>query len=448
MLSNAGKPKLPVAPARFTAKEQGASADNCLTDCTFASFEIDGSQAQLDKYDLLAKGLGLQYMMRAQFRDLYIHHVPATGPGCDFLQDTLIGHVLAMNCGRLDAGQEMGGAGIDLGGWGSVERLTLTACIAVGNGTDGIFVELQQDKWPPVRGVKIGGCHASGNRFGISDCGAEGLIVSECVMTSNLETGYNVSAQGTAKVGGRGGLLTGSVIDGNVRDGVAIGNIPGSYTVRGNRIMHNGRYGFHQHNLKKGDAEPAFNIVIESNDITDNALDGIYIDAPICDANFYGNRIRNNGRQCERAEKGSGNSVSYTATGLVDKSANWIPDGHKGKTLTVGDMNAIVATNTDKELQLAPHRPGAPPVRAGLTLANTVFGSWIRDNRVWDNQSTKTQTHAVRIAEAGDWQTSRITDNDFIGNAASATQREGQTDNALLRDNYGLEAEKPRVTRQ
>ena len=47
------------------------------------------------------------------------------------------------------------------------------------------------------------------------------------------------------------------MIDGNLGDGVSIGNTPGPYTVAGNRISGNGRYGYREHNLSAGDDGPA-----------------------------------------------------------------------------------------------------------------------------------------------------------------------------------------------
>ena len=113
----------------------------------------------------------------------------------------MIEGLVVVGCGRLDNGVQMGGAGIGIGigGWGASERLTVTGCTRVGNGTNGIFVELQKDYWPPPRGIRITACHAEGNRFGISDWGADGLIVSGCTLMGNQEAGYDVSAQGTAR---------------------------------------------------------------------------------------------------------------------------------------------------------------------------------------------------------------------------------------------------------
>ncbi|WP_240926111.1 right-handed parallel beta-helix repeat-containing protein [Streptomyces sp. JB150] len=175
-----------------------------------------------------------------------IHDTAATGFGCDFLHDTVVEGVLAQRCGRQDPGGQMGGAGlgIGVGGWGPVERLTVSDCTAVGNGTNGIFLELQQEDWEPPRGIRITSCHCEDNRFGISGWGADGLIVTASTMIANHEAGCDVSSQGTTSVGGRGGIVTGCVIDGNLRDGVGFGNSPGPYAFRGNRISSNGRYGF------------------------------------------------------------------------------------------------------------------------------------------------------------------------------------------------------------
>ena len=80
-LANPGKPSAVTPLAYFTALEHGASCGNHLADCTFSHFEIDGSGMILPEYHVLAKGLGLQYVLRGRFHDLYIHDTPATGFG-------------------------------------------------------------------------------------------------------------------------------------------------------------------------------------------------------------------------------------------------------------------------------------------------------------------------------------------------------------------------------
>jgi hypothetical protein len=86
--------------------------------------------------------------------------------------------------------------------------------------------------------------------------------------------GYDLSSQGTTAVGGRNGIVADCVIDHNIRDGLGIGNTPGRYTFRGNHITGNGRYGYWEHNLPLGDQQPAALIVLDGNEIRDNALDG------------------------------------------------------------------------------------------------------------------------------------------------------------------------------
>ena len=457
VLCNPDAPTTPVPLAWFTSQLHGAGPDHHIEDVTFAHFEIDGAGVVTEEYDPLAKGLGLQYVLRGRFSDLYIHDTAATGFGCDFLQDTVVEGVLAARCGRQDPGDKMGGAGlgIGIGGWGMVERLTLTACTALGNGTNGIFVELQQEEWPPPRGIRITACHAEDNRFGISDWGADGLIVTSSTMVSNHEAGFDVSSQGTAGIGGRGGIVTGCVIDGNVRDGIGFGNTPGPYAFRGNRISNNGRYGYWEHNLAGGDQEPVADLVLESNDIRDNALDGIRIDADLRDPAIMGNRVRNNGRRAAPAASGGGEGVHFTSLSLTDENADWPPDGHRGKRLTVGEQNAVVTFNTSTQLALAPMRPGAgtawpdgtpeagsayrlpdsPGPRGGLTAAAAVTGAQVSNNRIWDDQQPRTQTHGVWITHAGHWTGGRVVGNDFGGNVSSATRFDTALHGGRWRDN-------------
>ncbi|MEU7057985.1 right-handed parallel beta-helix repeat-containing protein [Streptomyces sp. NPDC046197] len=457
VLDNPGARTTPVPLAWFTAAQHRAGRDNHLADLTFAHFEIDGSGVTTEEYDPLAKGLGLQYVWRGLFTDLYIHDTAATGFGCDFLQDTVVDGVLAERCGRQDNGEEMGGAGIGIGigGWGMAERLTVTACTAIGNGTNGIFVELQRDNWPPPRGIRITACHAEDNRFGISDWGADGLLVTSSTMVGNHEAGFDVSSQGTASVGGRGGIVTGCVIDGNVRDGIALGNTPGPYALRGNRISNNGRYGYWEHNLAGGDQEPAADIVLESNDIRDNALDGVRIDAAVRDSAVLGNRIRNNGRRTAGAAEGGGEGVRVARLSLTDEGADWPPDGHRGKQVRVGAQTALVTFNTATELSLAPLRPGADTawadgvpaagtayrlpaaadVRAGLAVAAAVTRPQMHGNRIGDDQRPKTQTHGLRITPDGSWTGGQAADNDLGGNAAAATLFETRPVGGRWRDN-------------
>lgn len=458
LLSNAGNRTDPTPLAFWTTVQHGASRERHIADCTFADFEIDGSDVLLPEYCYLAKGLGLQYVVRGVFRNLYIHHTAATGLGCDFLQDSVVDGVVVVGCGRLDNGQQMGGAGIGIGigGWGEIERCTIANCTTVGNGTNGIFLELQKDYWTPPRGYRIIGCHSQANRFGISDWGADGLIVSACTILGNLEAGFDVSSKGTAGVAGRGGIISDCVIDRNVRDGISMGNTPGPYTVRGNRISGNGAYGYHEHDLGRGYRGPARDMTIDGNDISDNGLDAIRIDHPMVDAVITGNRIRRNGRRCAGPTGNTGRTVRYDHRSITDEAARWRADGHRGKVVRVDGQQAMVTGNTDTELRLGERRPDSPtswptrippsgsayelpdtpPVRAGVTINALVESGTVRDNRIWDSQSEPTQTHGMWITERGRCVDCRVERNDLVGNAVAGLRVDTPPEGGRWEDNH------------
>ncbi|MBL6280448.1 right-handed parallel beta-helix repeat-containing protein [Micromonospora fiedleri] len=459
-LANPGDRTSPTPLAYFTVQKHGASRDNHIADCTFAHFEIDGSGVRLREYDVLAKGLGIQYVLRGRFHDLYIHDIPATGFGCDFLQDTFVDNLLIEHCGRLENGQWMGGAGIGIGvgGWGPVERCTVASCTTIRNGTNGIFFELQGRDWIPPRGIGVIGCHSEGNRFGISDWGTDGLVVSGCTMIGNHQAGYDVSSLGTTGVAGRGGIVTGCVIEDNVWDGFAIGNTPGPYTIEGNRVSRNGRYGYWQHNLAGGPQVPAADMIIQDNQFWDNALEGILADSSLSDPSIVGNLIRNNGRRVAPASSGGGNTVSCTERSLTDTAANWTPDGHRGKWITADGQKVIVMGNSAMKLVLAPRRPGAltawpdrtpppgaryeisasPATRAGITLAAATYRPTIHNNRVWDSQLNQTQTHGLQITDTGTCESGWVHDNRWEGNAVAATHFESAPSGGCWYHNLGL----------
>ena len=79
LLGNPGAPGAPTPLMWFTAVQHGAGPDNHLADCTFAAFQVDGSGMHLDEYDPLAKGLGLQYVLRGRFRDIWVRDTPRPG---------------------------------------------------------------------------------------------------------------------------------------------------------------------------------------------------------------------------------------------------------------------------------------------------------------------------------------------------------------------------------
>jgi hypothetical protein len=87
--------------------------------------------------------------------------------------------------------------------------------------------------------------------------------------------------------------------------------------------------------------------------------------------------------------------------------------------VVVGEQMAMVLFNTESELGLAPHRPGAgtawrsgtpaagtpyripgcPALRPGITLDTPAGVLDLDGNRIWDDQREPSQTHATWTTE-------------------------------------------------
>ena len=200
-------------------------------------------------------------------------------------------------------------------------------------------------------------------------------------------------------------------------------------------------------------------MIISGNEFWDNALDGILIDSALIDPSLAGNRLRNNGRRAEPGRLGAGDPVSYATLSLIDTAAVWLPDGHVGKTVTTDGQRAIVVSNSATELTLAHFRPGAstawpegapprgapyrlpdaPNIRAGITLSAATRSPTIRDNRAWDSQPHKTQTHGLHITGRGTCESGRVHDNDLNDNAVAATRLDTAPSGGHWYHNLGLD---------
>lgn len=156
------------------------SGTNPYTDCRFSGLEFDGSAATQSSYSVAGKALYIQNMVRPVFDYLYVHDMPATGIGVDFLQDAVFDANVVINCGRLNSGTQPGGAGIGIGvGNASItETYTLTNNHLYFNKTYGVFFETQNsvqtaDAQAIVTANTI---RVSGTGCGIGDCGLRRFI--------------------------------------------------------------------------------------------------------------------------------------------------------------------------------------------------------------------------------------------------------------------------------
>ena len=253
-------------------------------------------------------------------------------------------------------------------------------------------------------------------------------------MVGNLEAGFQVSANGTAGIPGRGGLLTDCVIDGNLRDGISIGNTRGPYTVRGNRISGNGGYGYHHQDLGEGNRAVAEEMVIEDNDIRGNALDGIRF-RPAVAGHHHPRQPAPQQRPAVRAGRsGGGESVRY-GTEHARRPARRLAGGRPpGQGRAGRPRFAVVASNDATALVLAPNAPASTPPgarhprarravrvagraggRAGITLTADCDSVTIRGNLIRDSGSG-TQSAGIWITGRGSCVNCRVVENDLDGN--------------------------------
>jgi hypothetical protein len=63
----------------------------------------------------------------------------------------------------------------------------------------------------------------------------------------------------------------------------------------------------------------------------------------------------------------------------------------------------------------------------------------IHDNRVWDSQPRKTQTHGLRITGTGTCESGWIHDNDLDGNAIAAIRFDTEPAGGCWHHNHGLD---------
>lgn len=175
------------------------SADAPCTNCTFEQFTIDGEEMNITEYTSWPKGINIHFMDQCTFRDMVIQNTCATGLGVDHLRNSVVDHVVCINCGRSWTGngveQNVGGAGIGIGSnCMEGESLIVQNCVADGCGNYGIFFEKQGYTYPGK---------------------AEGHVIANNVVRNGRNHGIVV--KGDANV-----VVADNVVFGNANDGLAV----------------------------------------------------------------------------------------------------------------------------------------------------------------------------------------------------------------------------------
>lgn len=228
---------------------EGATTGAPMTDTNWRDMEVDGSGIT----GTTSKGFFIQYMLRPIWERVWCHDFPATGFGCDFLQDYRYLNCRAENNGRLLNVGDAGASGIGIGtGEYQIEDGLIQGCTAIGNKNFGIFWEQQPTAHGSspyyVQGVRAIGNECRGNNHGMGDCGLDGLNASANHLTGNTQDGFQTSQGTGGGIGapGYGGLIHGNTIRENGRYGVfldyrfkATNAANSRYAIRGNAIRNN-----------------------------------------------------------------------------------------------------------------------------------------------------------------------------------------------------------------
>ena len=173
--------------------------DAPCVNCSFEQFTIDGSEMNITNYTSWPKGINIHFMDKSVFRDIEIRNTCATGLGVDHLRNSVVDHVVCINCGRSWSGngveQNVGGAGIGIGtNRMNGESLIIQNCIVDGCGNYGIFLEKQGYNYPSeVEGhVIANNVVRNGRNHGIVVKGDANVVVADNVIFGNTNDGLAV----------------------------------------------------------------------------------------------------------------------------------------------------------------------------------------------------------------------------------------------------------------
>jgi hypothetical protein len=351
-----------------------------LTSFVCRDLAIDGSQ-QVGPYSSTIKGIFITHLSACSFLDLLVTATAATGIGIDYLYDgTVVRGCRAFGCGRLNGGNQPGGAGIGIGtGSRDVEAFLVEGNHCGGNARFGIFVESQTTRAATGGRIIANTCEA--NRHGIGDCGMSGLVVAANVCTGNHGSGIVVNTGTLSPIVGRDGEVGGNVCTANGEFGILfdtnLAPAGNSYAFRANRCDRNGKAGI---KLMSDARRDLAGISVVDNEIHGNGSLGVHVTtsgARVRDLAISGNRISANGQT---------NTAGYTQGIRID----------------------------------------APTDR--FTIAG---------NSCWDPGPVQRQSYGIQLSAGVAFVAGHVTGNNVSGNAVGGLNVVGDLQSCLVGDNLG-----------
>lgn len=268
------------------------SKEEPCTNCTFEQFTIDGEEMQITEYTSWPKGINIHFMDKSVFRDIEIRNTYATGLGVDHLRNSVVDHVVCINCGRSWTGngveQNVGGAGIGIGSnCMEGESLIVQNCVADSCGNYGIFFEKQGHTYPGK---------------------AEGHVIANNVVRNGRNHGIVV--KGDANV-----VVADNVVFGNANDGLAVLENNGFVTEHimfSNNLVRGNGNGF------RLESDGVCRDITLSGNVFNGNENGIVLNTDTTELSLIGNTIKNSTTaltvQCVHTDAVIRNNVIYKNT--------------------------------------------------------------------------------------------------------------------------------------
>lgn len=349
-----------------------------MTDVLFADFEIDASGQTVPggTYNVGYKGFYIQFIKRGHWRNVYVHDTVATGFGVDFLTDCSFTQSVANGCGRLNGGNNPGGAGFGIGAGGSVdESVVIDGCTARNNIRHGIFFERQNSPNNLVSSfAKVVNSHLSGNQNGIVNAGVAKFAARGNTITGSTADGIALKPILTAVLGTETNIGDNYII-GSAFSGVTVdmtGITPGSYdmllNVHDNEIRDGGGNAFY---VNAVDGFTLREIAVRNNMIFNNGYSGVLFTragttGAYVDTLVQGNILRNNGVSGGSAGLKAGVYLNANMTRLLVSGNS--ASGHSGYGFQTG---AVTLTDSKVEMNQWKGNTTGSADSAAATLTNS-----------------------------------------------------------------------------
>lgn len=358
--------------------------DPPLTGAVFSRFKIEARLHSAASYSSSNKPFNIYNARRCVAEYLWLENTPATSIPFDEATDACtIAFNLVTNPGRMNDGSQPGGSGIGLGTAGvSNSEPTLvignTILSSTGRGVNGIFTENQSGTGTDAtasRGYRIIGNYVRGMRFGITDAGSYGTLITGNTVEACSVAGIAVNGGSFYK--GRPGT------DFTITDNTVTGGVG---TTDGHGILLDLAYTGHTNVV-------GLRGLVADNTLTRNAGHGLAVKLAAIDSTslvIRDNVIRENGLSGLAAKYPAGSGTAVLRRAVIESN--------------------VVAANG---------RRGVGSDRCGLRFEVPLVDCVVNGNDCYDDQATPTQTYGMWLHTGVTFTGGQFARNRLRGNATA-----------------------------